>query len=135
MPALIEAMQAQEAQVRRYATRALSHLGDARATDVLIEALEDPSYSVRWLAAEGLVAIGPEAVAPLLRAMSARVVRAWFRQGAFHVLNKVEGVGNAEAQWLRRIAARVKRDPAEELPLLARRALDEWQRLWAGASG
>jgi len=130
VPPLVEALQAHDVQVRRHAAKALSRLGDARAVDALIEALEDPNYSVRWLAAEGLVTIGREAVLPLLRALSTRAVGAWLRQGAFHVLNKVEASGDEERRWLRRLAGRVRRAPAAEVPLLARRALAEWERLW-----
>lgn len=127
VPALIEALQDAEAQVRWHAAKALSRLADARATEALINALDDPNYGVRWLAAEGLVAIGPTVIEALLRALSTRRVGAWFRQGAYHVLNKVEAEDEAQKQWLRQLATRVRRDPADELPLLARRALAEWR--------
>ena len=127
VPALIEALRDREAQVRWHAAKALSRLGDVRAAEALIERLDDPNYGVRWLAAEGLVAIGVAVVEMVLEALCTRRVGAWFRHGVYHVLNKVEAPSEAEKAWLRQLAARVRRDPADELPLLARRALTEWR--------
>lgn len=127
VPALIEAAQDETEQVRWHATKALSQIGDERAAAVLVQALDDANSGIRWLAGEGLVAIGSDAVEPLLRELGNRSVGARFRQGAYHVLNKVEGENETQTTWLRRLARRVRREPAEDMPLLARQALDEWR--------
>lgn len=129
VPALIEAAQNDSEQVRWHATKALSQIGDERAAAVLVQALNDANSGVRWLAGEGLVAIGTEAIEPLLRELGNRSVGARFRQGTYHVLNKVEGKHETQTTWLRRLARRVRRVPSEDMPLLARQALDEWRSM------
>jgi HEAT repeat protein len=127
VPALIDAARDDNEQVRWHATKALSQLGDARAADVLIAALDDTNSGIRWLAAEGLVAAGTDIVEPLLRALGNRTVGARFRQGVYHVFNKLEGETEPQTTWCRRLARRVRREPTENMPVLASRSLSEWR--------
>ena len=48
-------------------------------------ALEDARSGIRWLAAEGLIAIGREALPPLLQALIHQSDSEWLREGAHHV--------------------------------------------------
>ncbi|HBY98858.1 MAG TPA: hypothetical protein DEP84_33750, partial [Chloroflexi bacterium] len=84
-----------------------------------VDALNDPNYGVRWLAAEGLAAEGPAALPPLLEALSTRKLTAWLRQGAAHVLTKVAVPDPLLRDDLRSLAAQVKQGPAAEIPVLA----------------
>lgn len=129
VPALLEAAGDDNQQVRWHTTKALRHIGDERAAPVLVQALDDDNSGVRWLAAEGLVAIGAAAVEPLLREVGDRTVGARFRQGTYHVLNKVEGENETQTTWLRRLAQRIRREPTENMPILARQALDGWRSM------
>jgi nucleotide-binding universal stress UspA family protein len=84
---LVGALSSRRVWVRWEAAKALGEIGDATATQALIEALEDKMFDVRWLAAEGLIDIGHDAVVPLLRALVKRPDSLWLREGAHHVLH------------------------------------------------
>lgn len=127
VPALNETLSSRNSQVRWHAAKALSEIADPRATRPLINVLDDENSGVRWLAAEGLVAIGPQVVGPLLEELANRSVGARFRQSTYHVLNKVAADSEENEAWLRSLAQRVRRTPREDLPVLARQALSEWQ--------
>jgi hypothetical protein len=71
--------------------RTLADIADARACLDLVAALEDPNFGVRWLAAEGLISIGRNALRPLMKALTKRSGSAWLREGAHHVLHDLAG--------------------------------------------
>jgi len=64
----------------------LGQIPGAAATAALVSALEDKNFDVRWLAAEGLIPRGREAVVPLMQALMAESDSVWFREGAHRVL-------------------------------------------------
>jgi HEAT repeat protein len=58
-------------QERVIAAETLGDMGDARAVEPLIKALDDPDTEVRWVAAKSLGMLGdPRAVPALIRALS-----------------------------------------------------------------
>lgn len=63
-PALNEALHAREKQVRKYATLALERIGDVSAVPALIEALKDSDPSVRSGAASAMKKIGDSVTLP-----------------------------------------------------------------------
>jgi HEAT repeat protein len=69
------------------AAKALGQIGDPAATGVLVQALADEVFDIRWLAAEGLIKIGRPAVAPLLKWLIEHSDSVWGREGAHHVLH------------------------------------------------
>ena len=69
----------------------MSQIGSPKAAAVLVEALEDKEFSVRWIAAEGLIHIGSDAVVPLITALKERPESVWLREGAHHVLHDLIG--------------------------------------------
>jgi HEAT repeat protein len=73
--------------VRWEAAKALADIVDVRAASELVAALEDSNFGVRWLAAEGLIAIGRDALPSLMKALTKRSDSAWLREGAHHVLH------------------------------------------------
>jgi len=72
------------------ATKALGQIADPEATDALISALQDEMFDVRWLASEGLVAIGDKAIAPLLKALVSNPESVFLREGAHHFFHGVD---------------------------------------------
>lgn len=101
----------------------MGQIDDQTATQALVRALEDEEFDVRWLAAEGLTALGHEALVPLLRALIERSKSAWLREGAHHVLHDLsEGDLKEELQPV--LAALEGVEPSVEAPLAARIALD-----------
>src|SRR5208337_4736626 len=55
-----------DASLRWEAVKALGHIADPGSVPLFIGALYDKDEDVRWVAAEGLVAIGSHAMRPLL---------------------------------------------------------------------
>ena len=96
VPALVAALGSHEAQVRWEAAKALHDLADPASAGVLVAALEDTSFDVRWLAAEGLALIGRKALEPLLAALADHGDAIWLREGAHHVLKAAARRGLAE---------------------------------------
>jgi HEAT repeat protein len=84
---LTQALADPNEQVQWEAAKALSQIGDVKSVQTLIALLEEPRPGIRWLAAEGLVAVGLPAVEPLLRALLMRTDSIWLREGAHHVLH------------------------------------------------
>jgi len=93
--ALEEALTSKDAWKRWEAAKTLGQIGDAKATKALINALEDEMFDVRWLAAEGLIAIGRPTLTPLLRRLTEGSDSLWLREGTHHVLHGIN-MGNLE---------------------------------------
>ena len=87
---LIQALKSKDNRQRWEAAKALGQIGDPRAIEALITGLEDDMFDVRWLASEGLVAIGHKAIVPLLRAMAKKPESLWLREGAHHFLHGID---------------------------------------------
>jgi HEAT repeat protein len=68
------------------AAKALSEIADPVTAPALVATLEDSSFDIRWLAAEGLIALERAALPSLLQALKAHSESVWLRQGAHHIL-------------------------------------------------
>jgi HEAT repeat protein len=84
---LIAVLQDGSHQLRWEAAKVLGDIADQRAAAALVTALEDEEFDVRWLAAEGLIRIGPRALVPLIEELEKRPESIWLRQGTHHVLH------------------------------------------------
>lgn len=51
----------------------------------LVQALEDPTASVRWVAADDLAHLGDLALTPLLHRLASQHDSVWIREGAHHI--------------------------------------------------
>jgi len=120
LPALSQVLDDQQAsdQVRWMAARALARIGDARAIPTLIRHLNDANYGLRWLAAEGLVALGAAGLRALLPALTTQPVTPWLADSAAHVLRHarppavkeivkpvLEALRSVDAEWAAPTAA------------------------------
>jgi HEAT repeat protein len=74
------------AHIRWEAIKTLSQIADPDAIPILINALENDRFDVRWLAAEGLIDIGIESIKPLLIALEARQDSKFLIEGVHHIL-------------------------------------------------
>jgi HEAT repeat protein len=65
-----------------------------QVTRRFIQALKDPDFVVRWIAAEGLATFGSPAQVELLKELTnaQNAGDAWFRQGAYHVLHRTRNL-------------------------------------------
>ena len=120
---LIKLMRDRNDQVRWEVTKALGEIGDPETAPALTAALEDEEFDVRWLAAEGLIALGPKGLTPLLQALTERPQSVWLREGAHHVLHDLSKAG-----LQKRMASLLKTlegiDPEIEVPPLAHKLLN-----------
>jgi hypothetical protein len=94
--ALIGALRSPSRHVRWEAAKALSEIRDPRAAPALVDALQDKRPAVRWLAARALVALGRDALIPLLDCVQRASDSVWMREGAHHVLHTLIRDGVAD---------------------------------------
>ncbi len=118
---LTEATTDPNRQVRWEAVKALGEIGDPAAAPALVAALEDEESGVRWLAAEGLIALERDGLVSLLQALEERSQSVWLREGAHHVLHELtaDDLRDVMAPVL---AALENIEPILEVPVVARAA-------------
>jgi hypothetical protein len=121
--ALLEkALTSKKEWVRWEAAKTLGQIGDVEATATLINALRDKLFDVRWLAAEGLVHIGHEALPSLLKAYIKHPDSSWLQEGVHHVLRDV--IGGDLTEILNPVVIALESfEPSVEAPLVATAAL------------
>ncbi len=127
VPLLIEALTNKNKQLRWEACKALGGIKDPKASAPLVGALEDESMEIRWLAAEGLIAVGRHGIAPLLEALVDRSDSIFLRQGAHHVLHALEKEGLLKPQTMAVLDALRTLEAESAVPLQARKALNALQ--------
>jgi HEAT repeat protein len=110
-------------QVRWEAAKALSDIGDPMAASALVAALEDESFGVRWLAADGLIALERDALPPLLEALKEDGGSLWLREGAHHVLRMLAAEHDLDDQVTLVLTALESIEPDTDVPLAAQKAL------------
>lgn len=76
--------------VRWEAIKTLSQIAHPDAIPILINALENDRFDVRWLAAEGLIEIGKQSILPLLEALETQQDSKFLREGVHHVLRALK---------------------------------------------
>lgn len=85
--ALTEALKQRDKLIRWEAAKTLGEIRDPIAAPALVKALHDRVFEIRWLAAEGLIAMGREALTPLLNELIEYPDNPWLQQGAHHVIS------------------------------------------------
>jgi len=126
VPALIDALDAPQENVRWEAAEALCNLHAPAAAPQLVQALEDRSIDVRWAAARALIGLGRQALPSLLQALVYHFDSPWLREGAYHILHRLQASGSllpTEAELLKDLGGFI---PAiERIPWAAEVALAE----------
>ena len=85
VPSLIPLLSHRKPHVRWEAAKALCGIADPIAAFALVNAMDDRDGDVRWLAAEGVAALGRDGLQPLLAALLQRAQSSSFCEGAHHV--------------------------------------------------
>ncbi len=127
VPFLIQALNSRDEQLRWEAAKTLDEIASPSTVLALMGALEDENCDIRWLASEGLIALGDKALVPLLEALEHRSDSAWFREGAHRVLFKLARGDLAQA-LLPVVVAMEDVEPAVEVPPAAYTALVAMRR-------
>lgn len=121
---LLPLLKERKHKTRWEAVKALGEIRDPTAIDGLLRALTDEEFDVRWLAAEGLVALGGPVVVPLLLELTRmqEATAVLLRDGAHHILNALIP-GDLEKALKPVLTALEDADFAAGVPLAARNAL------------
>ncbi len=125
---LIQALSSPNPHVRWEAVKALGQIADPASAPALVQKMEDGArFEVRWLAAEGLIALRRDGLEPLFQALIERPDSVWLREGARHVLRVLarEGLGGLVQPVL---DALMDVEPEVEVPPAALAALDKLRR-------
>jgi HEAT repeat protein len=126
---LIAALQHPNWRIRWGAAKALGQIGDPAAADALVKMLEDERSGVRWLAAEGLIALECDGLATLLEALIHHSDSEWLREGAHHVIHSLTEQVPDLCHLLAPVSAALGDiEPVLEVPPAARTALDALAR-------
>ena len=86
-PSLLNALVDKRAVVRWEAAKALKTIADPAAAKKLVTALADEDKNVRWVAGTALIALGQDALLPLVSGLMSHPDSVWLHGGAHHVLN------------------------------------------------
>jgi hypothetical protein len=124
VPPLVDTLSDPHDHARREAARALSRIHDPSSAPDLVRSLEDELPGVRWLAGEGLIAMGRDGIVPLFRALISRSDSVRLRQGAHHVLRSLSA-GDHGRQMALVLEALEGPEPISALPVAAFNALKE----------
>jgi HEAT repeat protein len=87
VPPLLNALGSAQQHLRWEAAKTLTGIAHPDAADKLVDALADKDADVRWVVAEALIALGRDAVKPLLSALITAEASQRIYRGAHHVLH------------------------------------------------
>jgi HEAT repeat protein len=119
VPLLTKALKSEKSLTKWEAAKALGEIGDPSTASILVEALEDEDFDVRWLAAEGLTKMNINALKPLLQALEKRGDSFFLQEGAHHVFHDL--AKGALRKFLAPVLAALEGlEPGREVPWAAR---------------
>jgi HEAT repeat protein len=72
------------------AIKVVAQIKDPSGIPILLAAMDDPEFEIRWIAAEGLIDLGEKCIKPLLIKLIDKNESVFFRNGAHHVLNELK---------------------------------------------
>jgi hypothetical protein len=122
--ALLELLSDRDEHVRWEACKILGAIRDPIAAAPLAASLRDENIEVQWLATEALIALGPEALVPLLQNLELHFDSIFVRQGAFHVLHDIERDYGLNEKTLALMNALHAQDPVITVAWAAHEALE-----------
>ena len=124
---LAELIESSNTTMRWEAVKALGQIGDSVAAPLMVIALYDSDYEVRWLATEGLINFGNDSIKPLLEALTDKPGSLTLREGAHHVLHDLKQKnGNGYIEEINLALAALESPAAEdEIQIVARNILEK----------
>jgi hypothetical protein len=130
IPALLAALADSNGNARWQAAKALSQLHDPDTANDLMNAMEDDDFGVRWLAAEGLIAMGPASLEAVLQGLISCFGSIRMREGARHVLHALADGGLHDETIEKLLRALQGLAPEEDVAWAAEQA---WEKLIVGS--
>jgi HEAT repeat protein len=131
VPELVKALNHKNQWVRWEATKALAQIGDSAGTGALIGLLENEEFDMRWMAAEGLIAIGPRSIPKLLKALIENPHSRWLLDGAHHVIHDIRR-GDLDKILKPLLNALDDVESSTEIPVLSATALNQMENMYKG---
>ena len=86
IPKLHRLLNSENGLLRTEVAKIVELIADRRSIPFLINLLDDKEFEIRWIAAEGLIKIGRQAILPLLRSIRDGRSSYILNKGAHHVL-------------------------------------------------
>ena len=86
IPALSDLLSHGNRHARWEAAKTLGEIGTPAAASALVNGLDDEVFDIRWLAANGLIALGISGLAPMLLALIDNPESPHLRESAHHVV-------------------------------------------------
>jgi hypothetical protein len=130
--ALIHVLKNETSYAHWEAAKALSLIGSPLAVQTLVETLEDDKFSVRWLAAEGLITMGYNGLEPLLEALINKPDSVRLREGAHHVLYDLLHYWSfnlSTGDIIKSVLDTLQDiEPSVQIPIMAKQALEDLQK-------
>jgi HEAT repeat protein len=128
IPVFLAALVDRNANARWQAAKALSKLHDPDTAPDLMDAMEDDDFGVRWLAAEGLIAMGPACLETVLQGVTSCFESIRMREGARHVLHALVDSGYHDEAIEKLLHALQGLGTAAEAAWAAEKALEKLNR-------
>lgn len=124
---LAELVESPSDTLRWEAVKAIEQIADPSAAPILVLALDDSDYEVRWIATEGLIKMGTASIKPILEALGERPGSLNLREGAHHVFHDLRDKDAVEMlDEINLIMVALESSAAEdEVPVVAFRLLEE----------
>ena len=119
---LAELIDRPSATLRWEIVKTLGQIADPDSASFFITSLYDKDEEVRWLAAEGLIALGATARVPLLRGMVKNSKSAWLRRGAHHYFRAMREIERS-SRYDKLLSALESEDPKLSTPIAAEKLL------------
>jgi hypothetical protein len=109
--------------IRWEVIKTLSQIRDPQAAPMLVNALEDESEGIRWLAAEGLASLQKHGLLAVLHAMSEAKITVFLRVGAHHVVKIIAEQYDFEGKT--ELLTTLENNAATlEIPVISKRVLE-----------
>lgn len=125
VPQLVDALDAPRQHVRWEAAKALTAIADPSAAERLAASLGDKDTDVRWVVGEALIALGRDALQPILNALTKSELAEGVYEGAHHVLHDL--AQRTELTSLLEPVLKAFKEPEPDIavPLAAAKALQD----------
>ena len=130
VPHLLPLASAPGKKLRWEVAKTLADIADPVAIPVLVERLSDQESGIRWLAAVGLINVGPAAIPAVLRALIADSLSTGLRRAAHHIFHDLGSEDSAIAGHLAPVLAALGDiEPADAIAPKAEEALHWFEPL------
>jgi HEAT repeat protein len=114
--------------LRWEAAKALGAIVDPESVDTFVKLLDDPNSDLRWLAATGLIELGPRSIRPILRSLSDPGVPRGHLEMSHRALGELAKDNDVLAGIVAPVVEVLRQDDRGVIAAIAARALSDLDR-------